>query len=54
MTYSETINRLISLRVYAMLKAMSDDTYSGWSQDAYALAQAIDILRKLDSAEEEK
>ena len=54
MTYSEMINRLISLRVHAMLKAMSDDTYSGWSQDVYALAQAIDILNQMGHKEEVK
>lgn len=54
MTHIEMINRLVSLRVYAMLKAMSDDTYSGWSQDVYALAKAIDILSKMGDEEEEK
>lgn len=54
MTHQEMINRLMSLRVYAMLKAMSDDIYSGWSQDAYALAKAIDILSKMGDEEGEK
>ena len=51
MMYSEMMNRLMSLRTYAILESIRDNMYDGWSQDVKALSMAIDILNKIGNKE---